>query len=72
MIRFNEDGNPTHGIFDDMNSLVRQRYIEGRLTHNVTKMWIETKDMEAFNRLDDWAKHPWGHYPELPTQMKKR
>jgi len=72
MIRKNADGTLTDGTFDDTDQLVRQRYIQGKVTHTINKMWIESDNIEHLNRLSDWQKKPWGTYPDIPLRFKNK
>jgi rhamnogalacturonyl hydrolase YesR len=64
------DGQPTHGLFDDVQLSSRVRYIQGVLVNTISRMWVETDNPEHFNRLDDWMKLPWGSYPDVPPKKK--
>lgn len=70
--RINENGELTDGIFDDINMEIRQKYVRGKVTHTISKMWIESKNPEHLSRLDDWMKLPWTSYPDLPPKQKRK
>ena len=71
-LRYNENGSLTDGIYDDQKIHCRERYVGGKITHTISHLWINSKDEEALNRLEDWMKPPFGYYPNVPPQLKTK
>ena len=72
--RYNENGDLTHGVFDDVEFTggnlggMRIHYYMGVCEHMMVATWIE-------NGLPDevpcFLKEPWGTYPQLPKKKVK-
>lgn len=66
--RYNlEDGNPTHGTFDNEDTIAREVWICGHLTTTITTLWLKS---DRVKELSEELQKPWGHYPPLPQRKK--
>jgi hypothetical protein len=71
--RFNQDGSLTDGIYDDLKTHCRERYVDGILKNTLSHLWIHTNDPDARAKLtEDWMTPPFGHFPDLPARRKDR
>jgi len=70
-IRLNQDGSLTNGVYDDQKTHSREKYVDGKLTHTLSHLWIHAEDKESRDRLtEDWMLPPFGSFPDLPLKKK--
>lgn len=61
------DGQPTHGVYDDVSINCRVEYVVGYLVKTISKMWLES---ERLSELEPRLQEEWGFYPPLPPKRK--
>lgn len=72
VLRYNEDGSLTDGVFDVQKVHCREKYSNGVHTHTLSHLWIHSTDTESLSRLtEEWMTPPFGHFPDIPPALKK-
>lgn len=66
--RYNlDDGQPTHGTYDNEATLAREVWICGHHTTTITTLWLAS---DRLSELPEELQKTWGSYPPLPERKK--
>jgi hypothetical protein len=58
--------DPRHGIFDNLQTMQRERWEDGRWRSSVSAAYINMELARPQSIAMLGTLHPWGHFPDLP------